>query len=316
MLNSDADPSHVLLLRSSSMSTGSIAGIAAAAACFLIAILALFFCIRKKNRRARRAQADEKYGRPGSMYTSYGAAMENDGMGAATVERKTSFQSYNSRENGGPRPPTMIESGRAGMGAGRPVSPVPPMPNPSGYYASPSGPGTIPLPSTPVGGAFPAPQVFAIGSVIPPPQLNQPPIARASHPQDQQQFYSSAPRPISPPAANASTYGYGAPEPQMYQQQPQQYYPQQHQQSFQPQQFDYGGAPVAMDPYGQGGAFATSPGAYPQASPIDRAPPPPAFIPQQQAHQQVQHQQQQQQPQRVQQHQQPQPDLGDAYGGM
>lgn len=105
------------------MSTGSIAGIAAAGACFLIAILAIFFCIRKKNRRARRAQADEKYGRPGSMYTSYGAAMENDGLGAGgMVERKTSFNSYNSRENGGPRPPTMIESGRAGMGAGRSVS--------------------------------------------------------------------------------------------------------------------------------------------------------------------------------------------------
>jgi hypothetical protein len=103
------------------MGTGSIAGIAAAGACFLIALLAIFFCVRKKNRRARRAQADEKYGRPGSMYTSYGAAMENDGLGGGAggmLERKTSYQSYNSRENGGPRPPTMIESGRAGMGAG------------------------------------------------------------------------------------------------------------------------------------------------------------------------------------------------------
>ena len=296
------------------MSTGSIAGIAAAGACFLIAILAIFFCVRKKNRRARRAQADNKF-RPTSLYTSYGAAMEHDGVSGGAggmVERKSSFQSYNGRQQGGPRPPTMIESGRAGMGAGRAVSPVPSMPNPNSYYASPSGPGSIPLPSTPTypahnAAALPSPQVFAIGSVLPAPQLNQPPAARSFSPHDQQQFYSRAPSPPSAPAAHS--YGYGAPEPQMYQQQPQQYYPQQPQQ--QPQ-YDYGGAPMMGDPYGGApGGFATGPGAYSQASPIDRLPPPPAFIPQQQGHQQIQHQQQQ--PQRV---QQQQPDLDDAYGGM
>lgn len=96
------------------MSTGKIAAIAAAGGCFLIALLAIFLCIRKKNRRTRRAAAEEKYGRPSSMYTGYGAAMEKDGMGGGGVERSVSGRS---REYGGPRPPTMIESGRAGMGA-------------------------------------------------------------------------------------------------------------------------------------------------------------------------------------------------------
>ena len=185
------------------------------------------------------------------------------------------------------------------------------MPDPSSYYASPSGPGSVPLPSTPTypnhaGGGIPSPQVFAIGSVIPPPQLNQPPVARSTHPD--QQYYSSA---MSPPPT--TSYGYGAePQPQMYQQQSQPYYPQQ--QQLQQPQYDYGGAPMAMDPYGGPPAgFATSPGAYPQASPIDRLPPPPAFIPQQQGHQQVQHQQQ---PQRVQQTQPQHESLDDAYGGF
>jgi len=138
------------------MSTGKIAAIGAAGGCFLIAILAIFFFVRKKNRRNRRAHAEEKFGRPGSMFTGYGAAMENDGGLAAggMVERKESYNSGRSREMGGPRPPTvrsffslssfdsteneardsllllslsflllqMIESGRAGMGAGRSIS--------------------------------------------------------------------------------------------------------------------------------------------------------------------------------------------------
>ncbi|KAL7415736.1 hypothetical protein BDY24DRAFT_268643 [Mrakia frigida] len=301
------------------MSTGKIAAIGAAGGCFLIAICAILFFIRKKNRRSRRAVADEKFGRPGSLYTGYGAAMENEGgIGSAggMVERKESYNSGRSREMGGPRPPTMIESGRAGMGSGRSVSPVAPMPNIGSYYTSPTGSAHIPLPP-PSSSAYstgPA-QVFAVGSVMPPPQISQPPMARG-----QPEFYPSAyptqggiDRVMSPPLApGGGAWGYGQQQQQQQQQRqlpPQQFgYPVDQKQYPQQQQFDYGGPPP-LDPYSQY-PQQQSPGAHPMSSPIDRMPPPQAYLPQQH------HQQQLQQQQQTRKAPPPADDLDDAYGGM
>jgi hypothetical protein len=106
------------------MSGGSIAGIIAALVIFAGCILGLMVW-RRKARQSRRERAETAIGHMGPSaggpggYGSRDSAYElgdADVMGGVgMVERSRSFVT---RAEGGPRPPTMIESGRAGIGRG------------------------------------------------------------------------------------------------------------------------------------------------------------------------------------------------------
>lgn len=101
------------------MGTGSIIGITVASVVFVLALVT-FYTFRRNARRKRRQAAEAAYF-PYSDLDHQGSAYElrNEDMVAVTgmVERKTSWRDQGrSREKGGPRPPTMLESGRAGMG--------------------------------------------------------------------------------------------------------------------------------------------------------------------------------------------------------
>ncbi|CDZ98050.1 hypothetical protein [Phaffia rhodozyma] len=105
---------------STSLGVGSIAGIVAALCVFLL-VIGCFFVIRS-NARQKRKRAVEAYAPYSDWNNGRGSTFElqdeDSGSTGGMIERKPSWRDQGRpRDMGGPRPPTMIESGRAGMGA-------------------------------------------------------------------------------------------------------------------------------------------------------------------------------------------------------